>query len=156
MQRRSDWPKSRERNGDAIAWSIPEILALSSGNWICFLRRHFRTRRRRHRSQLISLHHRRWPTRLHLQPRFAVYPFFPSLSLTSRTQICCLWVQIWVANMFLYLCVCEIFIVICLIVECEFIVVWLWSGLNRMCETMRFFFFFIHLKFSQKTNKDYL
>ena len=123
----------------------------------CFLWRRFGTRRRRHRSWLISLHRQRWPARRHLWPRFAVYPFFPSLSLTWRTQICCLWVQIWAANMFLYLCVCEIFIVICLIVECEFIVVWLWSGLNRMCETVRFFsFLFIHLKFSQETNKNYL
>ena len=92
----------------------------------CFLWRRFGTRRRRHRSWLISLHRQRWPARRHLRPRFAVYPFFPSLSLTWRTQICCLWVQIWAANMFLYSCVwdfhcnmsdCGVWIHCCLIVE---------------------------------------
>ena len=39
MKRESDSPKSRERNGDAIARSIPEIPTLSSGNRIRFLRR---------------------------------------------------------------------------------------------------------------------
>ena len=39
MKGESDSPKSRERNGDAIARSIPEIPTLSSGNRIRFLRR---------------------------------------------------------------------------------------------------------------------
>ena len=60
------------------------------------------------------------------EPRFAVFGFRSEL-------LTCFCIH-----------VCEIFIVICLIVECEFIVVWLWSGLNRMCETVRFFFFFFN------------